>query len=126
MSGAKEGEGEGGDFIDTRDNPEVEEAPKNLSAEVGIGTKLTFATEDGGKVTAEVMKFEDSDDEDYPMPGLIPVKKLHRGPGAANIQKPKLRGNTSGGSNVSSSLSSKKRKNDHRGDRKGFQKKSKH
>ena len=98
-----------------------------------MGSEATFATEDGGKVTATVSAFDD-DDEDYSdMPNLVPLKRTSTAAttttstsSGAAPKKPKLKGNTANvGANISSSLKSKKRKNDHH-DRKGFNKKSKH
>lgn len=127
MTGAKdEDNGEGGEFIDAGDKKDQEEVQESLAKPVGLGSEAVFATEDGGKVTATVSTFDDLED-DEPMPGLIPVSKSTTSSlsGGAIPKKPKLKGNTSA-VNISSSLKSKKRKNDHQRDRKGFNKKSKH
>jgi ribosomal RNA-processing protein 17 len=112
-----------GHFIDTRDPKDIEKDAAGPSVPSNIGTKVMYEAEDGGKVTALVSAFDDDSDSEE-MPGLIPVSELAKKKPNAVPNKPKLKGNTSSG-NVSSSLSSKKRKHNF-ADRKGFHKKSKH
>lgn len=121
---------EDGEFIDASDRKDLEEFQRSTSKGVAVGSEATYATEDGGKVTATVSTFDDEDYED--LPALIPIPSSRPAPSSSSgsssaskgalPKKPKLRGNTATSGNISSSLKSKKRKNDH-GDRKGFQKK---
>lgn len=116
-----------GEFIDASDRKDLEEFQRSTSKNVAVGSEAVFATEDGGKVTATVSSFDDEDFED--LPALIPIPSSRPVASSSSTtskgalpKKPKLRGNTATSGNISSSLTSKKRRNDH-GDRKGFQKK---